>query len=50
MWMFRATSFPDGQVNVSYHLAEEPQRYGPDIDSVQVLKKREQFVQKNIQQ
>ncbi|WP_376741285.1 DUF302 domain-containing protein [Yersinia enterocolitica] len=40
---------PDGQVNVSYHPAEELQRYGLDIDSVQVLKKLEQFVQKNIQ-
>jgi uncharacterized protein (DUF302 family) len=40
---------PDGQVNVSYHPAEELQRYGLDNDSVQVLKKLEQFVQKNIQ-
>ena len=28
----------DGQVNVSYHPAEELQRYGLDIDSVQMLK------------
>ncbi|WP_251009363.1 DUF302 domain-containing protein [Escherichia coli] len=44
------SQLPDGQVNVSYHPAEELQRYGLDIDSVQVLKKLEQFVQKNIQQ
>ncbi|MFV8762090.1 DUF302 domain-containing protein [Yersinia enterocolitica] len=43
------SQLPDGQVNVSYHPAEELQRYGLDIDSVQVLKKLEQFVQKNIQ-
>lgn len=40
---------PDGQVNVSYHSAEELKRYGLDMDSVYVLKKLEQFVQKNIQ-
>ncbi|BAT45150.1 DUF302 domain-containing protein [Escherichia albertii] len=40
---------PDGQVNVSYHSAEELKRYGLDMDSVHVLKKLEQFVQKNIQ-
>ncbi|WP_409574370.1 DUF302 domain-containing protein [Salmonella enterica] len=44
------SQLPDGQVNVIYHPAEELQRYGLDIDSVQVLKKLEQFVQKNIQQ
>lgn len=44
------SQLPDGQVNVSYHPAEELQRYGLDTDSVQVLKKLEQFVQKNIQQ
>lgn len=44
------SQLPDGRVNVSYHPAEELQRYGIDIDSVQVLKKLEQFVQKNIQQ
>ncbi|EBP0013135.1 DUF302 domain-containing protein [Salmonella enterica] len=43
------SQLPDGQVNVSYHAAEELQRYWLDTASVQPLKKLEQFVQKNIQ-
>lgn len=43
------SQLPDGQVDVSYHAAEELQRYGLDAASVQTLKKLEQFVQKNIQ-
>lgn len=43
------SQLPDGQVDVSYHAAEELQRYGLDADSVQTLKKLEQLVQKNIQ-
>ncbi|EAA8118028.1 DUF302 domain-containing protein [Salmonella enterica subsp. enterica] len=39
----------DGQVDVSYHAAEELERYGLDPASVQTLKKLELFVQKNIQ-
>lgn len=43
------SQLPDGQVDVSYHAAEELQRYGLDAASVQTLKKLEQLVQKNIQ-
>ncbi|HGJ1701093.1 TPA: DUF302 domain-containing protein [Salmonella enterica subsp. enterica serovar Newport] len=43
------SQLPDGQVNVSYHPAEELTRYNLDSSSVQTLKKLEQFVQKNIQ-
>lgn len=43
------SQLPDGQVDVSYHAAEELQRHGLDAASVQTLKKLEQFVQKNIQ-
>ncbi|EII4416708.1 DUF302 domain-containing protein [Salmonella enterica] len=43
------SQLPDGQVNVSYHPAEELQRYGLDATSVQALKKLEQLVQKSIQ-
>ncbi|EIY0645430.1 DUF302 domain-containing protein [Salmonella enterica] len=43
------SQLPDGQVDVSYHAAEELQRYGLDAASVQTLKKLEQIVQKNIQ-
>lgn len=32
------SQLPDGQVNVSYHPAEELQRYGLDAASVQTLK------------
>lgn len=39
---------PGGQVDVSYHGAEELQRYGLVAASVQTLEKLEQFVQKNI--
>lgn len=42
------SQLPDGQVNVSYHPAEELQRYGLDTVSVQTLKKLELFVQKSI--
>ena len=43
------SQLPDGQVNVSYHPAEELQRYGLDTTSVQALKKLERLVQKSIQ-
>ncbi|EHP9414909.1 TPA: DUF302 domain-containing protein [Salmonella enterica subsp. enterica serovar Coeln] len=43
------SQLPDGQVNVSYHPAEELQRYGLDATSVQALKKLERLVQKSIQ-
>ncbi|MBU5388620.1 DUF302 domain-containing protein [Citrobacter cronae] len=43
------SQLPDGQVNVSYHPAEELQRYGLDATSVQALKKLERIVQKSIQ-
>lgn len=32
------SQLPDGQVDVSYHAAEELQRYGLDAASVQTLK------------
>lgn len=43
------SQLPDGQVNVSYHPAEELLRYGLDATSVQALKKLERLVQKSIQ-
>ncbi len=43
------SQLPNGEVNISYHSAEELQRYGLDTVSVQSLKKLEQFVQRNIQ-
>lgn len=44
------SQLPDGQVNVSYHPAEELRRYGLDTASVLTLKKLELLVQKSIQQ
>lgn len=43
------SQLPDGQVNVSYHPAEELKRYGLDDASIQALKKLELLVQKSIQ-
>ncbi|ECZ9752976.1 DUF302 domain-containing protein [Salmonella enterica subsp. enterica serovar Weltevreden] len=44
------SQLPDGQVNVSYHPAEELRRYGLDTTSVLTLKKLEMLVQKSVQQ